>query len=490
MDIKTIKDYARLNRKMLSIDCSNEEAARIDELIKCIGQVEDKNTLLKAFNLKMQKEGKDLLRYQNMSLLYWGLICAVLLIPLYIELLRTGEYMVNEKWGVLAYCIFPAAMLLAHITFSHVFSGFSGSFQLGLLIVCAVLSAVLQINLLGSNLNWFLVFIIVGTVVTIIGRIVEYHKRIKKNMKWYSDNITLEDEASALMDKVVAMYSGLGSGYDGKLKANYSGARIPSREPWFVKLFELRKPKQKNEYLHVGVSNTAFCRLNDKSVYETNRPDYHAVTYEEVTNQTLGYESITAAQAKELISGNKFYPLFGMGIPEFSEELEYSQFRHHFDMKRDVYSVTRYVDTYSEANLDRLSLQVELDSLEERYLGTFAWNKQAHTNSAAEYYALEEYQRKKDALLGSIPKQRTSAKERYEHNESHENMLCDEIACVKITTPDGELVGLYCPDKSGALNFSQGVMKEIPGFETHPGLIPVSPGQRYVLYNSFYSRLF
>jgi hypothetical protein len=135
--------------------------------------------------------------------------------------------------------------------------------------------------------------------------------------------------------------------------------------------------------------------LKEQSVYETGNERYHSVTYEKVSNQQLGYESLTAAEAKKLIAEKKFYPLFGMAIPEFSEELVYEQYRHVFDMSRDTYTVTLITEYYSEDNPDFIRARSEFDSIEERYLGTSAWNAKLHTTSAAANYMLDEYQRKR-----------------------------------------------------------------------------------------------
>ena len=248
MDIKAIKNFAKMNRQMYSIENSGEEKSRLAEFADCIRKTVTVRHGVNEFNNKMEKEGKELLRYESMSLFYWALVCIALILPLYAELLKSGTYVVNEKWGIIAYCIIPAALLLARIIFGVIHGRFVGVAQLVLLIICAVLGAIVQLTIFGSNTNWFLVFIALGTVITVIGRISEYFRRIKGNMKWYRDNVKLEDEANALAEKAGQLYSGLANGCARNMKASFPSAAAPDREPWFINALEMKK-KKRDEYL-------------------------------------------------------------------------------------------------------------------------------------------------------------------------------------------------------------------------------------------------
>jgi hypothetical protein len=375
--------------------------------------------------------------------------------------------------------ILPAIFLTVRLfLFSFVNIG-----HLVLLVLCVVLT-ILKIRIFGSEVNWMWVFIALGTVLTLGGRVWEWVHRMRANSQWYQRNMKTLTDAEQAIPKAAAAYRTMGQKADAQMKQCFPGFKAAVRAPWFE--FS-RKPDRRGNisFPHAPQANTNFSTQKTNRQERISTPTESGTREITVSNQRMGWESISRDTALSYIRSGKMVPFYGMEVPEHLPELRYSIYTHSWSERiseQGKQSHTSYTKRYTGA---RTKAAREYDDLESKHLGTSADVFAAKTQSTAAWAETQSYLAQKNRDLNNMSDYDLD-EHRYTtpfQRESEKQYL--ELGAMTVTTPDGELVGLYCGSTSEAITFAGKIAQSKWHAALSPWATPVGEAQTAVLYQEY-----
>ena len=146
-------------------------------------------------------------------------------------------------------------------------------------------------------------------------------------------------------------------------------------------------------------------------------------------------------------------------------------------------SERQYTEYVAIENTKKTELKSDLESLEDKYLGHSAdWYELTHPNASSKaVYAVEDYRQKKKAMLDEIPDNYYLEENKYDVNSKIYNRSYEFFAYIKVTSPEGELLGIYATENISAIKIALEVLKKETKISPNVLSIPHSPVQRYFM---------
>lgn len=485
MELQNIKEYTRLNLQRSGLKLSDGDRKAEQTLREKLKAIQTADSRMSTFDEQLKKLKEDGgLWFSNMSLTWWAVVCMSLLAFPLSEYIETGEPMViGDGLMCLGYLI-PAGFLVGRL---FLFS-FINIAHLVLLVICAVMT-LLEIRIFGSDLNWMWVFIVVGTVLTLIGRIWEHFTKVGKNVRWYRQSQKEIAEGEKAIEEASRIYSTMGSEAAAALKKKFPGLKAGKRDPWF--LFQRKIYPGKSGKAHLGIPEVPYAptdfRTQKKSCQQTvQKPRFTMTTTVQISSQSLGYEALDKQEAlRYYINNGRVKPYFGMEVPEHIDGLEYRAYVHRWNASVHEVIQNHYTQTTYVKSRAKEQMKNELEDVEWRHLGTSLTNAQLHTDSAGMYYQYQELLDKKKSILDSMPDSDAIQSYNGDREEKTTSDNGNEVAVLEVRTPDGELVGLYSGETHEALCFTEKVAKASWGVELTASAMPSSKAQQAYLYGRF-----
>lgn len=486
MDIQSLKEYTLLNLQRSGLKLTEEDRKKNESLKGHISKIARADHALAPFDFEVRDARIERFCYSNMSLAYWCLVVCMSLLGLFLdEYLKTGAIPVpvDFLWAVY---ILPAVFLVGRL---FVFS-FVNFAHLALLALCVVMT-ILKIRIFGSEMNWMWVFIVVGTILTLLGRLWEGSHRMKENKKWYQDNVqTLKDGEKAI-EEAVPVFNSIGAQAEAELKRNFPGTKREARSPWFAfkRKLEYKKNGRGTDKCEVIVpkipeGKTDFINFKENTYEKKENEAVTVWTETTISGQRMGYEEIDRTDMMELLKSGKVKPFFGMAVPEHCPDLIYRRYYHRWDSHTREITQEHYESVRYEKSKARREAEIDLTFMELDHLGNTAeWTD---PDSMAAYQRKKEYLEKKKEYLDSFADDEihTWHGERTDHDHFVSSY---EIADVEVYTPDRKLVGLYCGETANAIEFACKVARKHWGAEVSAGSAASSEAQKGYLYRNYLS---
>ena len=327
----------------------------------------------------------------------------------------------------------------------------------------------LELEFFGSPINVYYLSLIGGTLITVIARIIEYFAKKRKSLKKTKNGKIYLKAAETELDEAENIYLS-------------SSAKIPEvKDFWFSYSYTLPQNEREKfiasgENIHVGEMQYSY---NSKRVSGNTTTIEHSF----VLNQILEVRPLTASASEQIINKYKLYPLFGLGIKNFSPEYKYECLYHAWKEERRVMSERQYTEYVAIENTKKTELKSDLESLEDKYLGHSAdWYELTHPNASSKaVYAVEDYRQKKKAMLDEIPDNYYLEENKYDVNSKIYNRSYEFFAYIKVTSPEGELLGIYATENISAIKIALEVLKKETKISPNVLSIPHSPVQRYFM---------
>lgn len=481
MNQQQLKEYTRLNLQHNGLKIADADKGTAEQFERSFSSVRtaDRNwAYLPTALYKKRADGG--FYYSNMSLTYWALLVCLPLLAMFLgEHFKEGTTLMIGEWFFCLAYILPAIFLVVRLfLFSFVNIG-----HLILLVLCAVLSAV-KIRIFGSEMNWIWVFVAVGTVLTLAGRIWEYFHKVRGNVQWYQKMVKTIKAGDSAMEQADALYRSIGITAKKELAQKFPGHALSQRLPWFT--FSRKLKDDLPDIPKPTLAGTDFVHQK-KSSDTTEETEARTVrTIITISNQSLGYQTIDkTVAATKFINPGKVQPFFGMAAAELSDDLEYRVYAHRWSQSEEVQIQNHYVQTTHIKNKEKERVRWEMASKEWDYLGTTADNAQIHSGSWGEYALYQDYLNKKQAMLDRIPDTIGIQHLNTDYHQSVRHSEHFEVALLAVTTADGSLVGLYSGQSAQAIAFCAHAAKQHWGIQLSPTACPSSMEQTAYLYQSF-----
>lgn len=486
MNFQSLKEYTRLNLQRSGLKLSEEDRAKAASMKEKIRKISEADHVYAAFDYEVRDMRIERFCYSSMSLSYWALIVCMSMLGLLLdEYLETGVLTITTDF-TWAFYILPAVFLVGRL---FLFS-FVNIAHLVLLVLCALMSF-LKIRIFGTEMNWMWVFIAVGTVITLVGRLWEGSHRMKENRQWYQENVRILKDGEKAIEEAAPVFTSIGAKAESEMRRIFPGVTHTEREPWFVfkrKLSFTQRGKGADLcelILPVLPNSPTDFRTLKESCVQTKQNDRRTVqTRIEISGQRMGYETIDKDQALSVyIQSGKVRPFFGMAVPEHVDGLQYEVYVHHWNAAYSTVTQNHFVDRKYVKSQTKQQSEWDLETAEWHHLGTSAENSMLHADSAAEMYQTQQYLDKKKRFLDSIPDHDVIEKYNDDRSEKSNYASFHEVAALSVTTPDGALVGLYCGESREAISFTQRIAESHWGAKLNPAAAPSSQVQKAYLYH-------
>jgi len=219
--------------------------------------------------------------------------------------------------------------------------------------------------------------------------------------------------------------------------------------------------------------------------YVSDRKSSDTVSIRRVTilDQILEIRPLTASSTEQIINKYHLYPLFGLGVKNFSPEYKYECLYHKW--KEDIFesSERQYTEYVAFENKEKSKLKSDLESLENKYLGHSAdWYEETHPNASSQsVYEVEDYRQKKKAVLDEMPDNYYLEENKYDVKSGSYVHNYEYFVYIKVTSDDGELLGIYAMENRSALKKAVEVLKKKTKLSPNALTVPYSPAQRSYL---------
>ncbi len=484
MDINTIKEYARLNRRrmMPSVsECSDSNLAY--EFKQNLARIRElrKNNI--EFANKLAKDGKEMFHVKDTSVTMFLISCLPLLLclPAISSRIFGDEEFLGRIVGyaLTAVILFVRPYLQAFITHLEV-DDVAHYMRLGLLAICFVMSDIFDIAILGTRYAWVLVFVLGGVGITCIFRAMD-KKRFTENNEYFDNGTKEVEELNTLCAQTEKIYAKLFEKEEAELQAfiKENGLRVAPipRKAWFNTPIN-RSGKAYSEASMLWV-DTDFKHEFENVVDDYDKDEHHHITYsQEVNSQTFGWKDSNSSEVEGLIKSGKIYPYFGLGLPELSTELNYKLFRHQWDV-----SVNIRDEVFYEAHIERNDIDLKAfndkvkEVQDEVFGGVFGKALYELGWMGSEGKELSDYFDEKVEEVGSKIPEFVEVPAYHNVFNYTKHKVGDEIGTVLAYTPDGELVGVYSGNSTEAIRFTQSNLKDHPELKFTPYSQPVGEAQ-------------
>lgn len=468
-------EYCRLNLQRCALKPNSEDKANINLLkdhFQTMKSADAAVVEMKEFS------GSRFFHFSNMGLLYWAVVCVSLLaLPL-------SDYLESGAVYVAPGLFWPAYILPAILLGIRLFFGMStvNIAHIALAAVCAVLTF-LKIRIFGSEYNWAWVFIVVGTVITIIGRVWEYKTELEPNLDKHNQLRTRIMNGEKSVNEASSVFASIGASAEQQLRGQFPGANLPAKDPWFA--FDRTSTGNTPKTYKISEVNTDF--ETKKHNYHKIIPDTQSTTYRfaVVTDQKLDFEMIDRETAKRYISEKKVVPFFGLTERTGDEDLHYLIYVHRWsesqhDLVHVNYDKTDYTYTGEKSKAAR-----DMSDNEWSALGMDAESFMLRTDSAAAREYAREYISRRDSKLNSMSDYRSRTRHVEYTSEYDRDVTYEHIATLSVLTSDGEPVALYCADNRQAIAFAEKMAKDYWNAGITPGCAAQSPAQAAYLYQRY-----
>lgn len=484
MDHQTLKEYARLNLQRSGLTLSEQDAARAADHADAMQKVITANLSYDAFHYEVKENRFERFWFGSMSLTCWALVClATLLFPLIVYFQNgTPTIVFTHSWGLY---ILPALVLVVRFFLNSFINIAHGV----LLLACAALT-ILKIRIFGSEINWMWVFLVVGTLLTLGGRLWEATHSMKGNKQWYRERSAVLTDANAAMPEALSAYAAVGAGAEAELRRLAPHAKRPERTPWFLppkgrrgKDKQLQLPEAQN-----ALSDFYTLKKDRVEPFSTHKYFLHGEVEKSgdrhirVYDQELGTCTVPPDDAAKYIQEKGLLPFYGMAVPELAEGLTCTVLRHRWSEHIHEVGVAIYKTHIEVTTNARSKKRSEIESEEIRVLGKLAG---AYTpTTTADTMRYYDYMDKKEKILNSLSD--TELETTVEHSsidEEYEKHY-EEIGALYVTTPDGQVVGLYCTDTDQSIACARSFAAQFWNAGLSAWVVPGSEAQRGFLYRA------
>lgn len=483
MDDQVLKEFTRLNLQYTGLRLAEEDSAEAKKHVGIIQKVINANINYDAFHYEVKENRFERFWFSSMSLTCWAVACfALLLFPL-ISYYRNGTITTVHEYAWLFY-ILPAIVLAIRFfvgSFINIAHGI-------LLLICAGLTA-FNIRIFGNEINWIWIFIFVGTLLTIGGRLWEASHDIKKNKQWYREQAKVLSDANTAMPKAISSYTFIGSRAKAEMSRLAPNADIIIRTPWFMppvgkrgkeKQLQLLAPQnaQSDFVIPKQDRNEPFYEYD--TVYEHRKEGTHTIT---VYDQELGNCVIPSERAITYIQEGTLIPFFGMGVPEHTKDLIYTLWHHRWSEHIHTEGIETTVTKIKEWTGAKKKAENQFDDYERKVYGTSAWAATMVTTAGE--VRRQEYLDKKKKVLDSLSDEQVTERiiETFQIDKVSE-MHYEELGALTVSTPDGTVVGLYCTSTDQSISCARNLAFQYWGAELSAWVIPNGEAQRSYLYRN------
>ena len=336
-------------------------------------------------------------------------------------------------------------------------------------VICLFSYFVLELEFFGSPVNVYYLSLIGGTVITVLARIIEYFAKKRKSLKRAKSGKVYLPKLEKELDEAENIY----------LSAADKAPEIT--DFWYSHSYTLPE-KEREKFIasgeNINVGETQY-NYNDKRASDDTVKTYQSLVFDQI----LEVRPLTANATEQIIDKYKLYPLFGLGIKDFSPEYKYECLYHTW--KEEVYerSERQYTEYIAIENKEKTELKSDLESLENKYLGHSAdWYELTHPNASSKaVYAVDDYREKKKAMLDEIPDNFYLEENKYDVNSKSHRHYYEFFVYIKVTSPEGELLGIYVTENLNAVKIALKILNKETNLSPNALSIPYSPVQRYYM---------
>lgn len=476
MNAQKAMEYCRLNLQRCALKLEGEDKKKLTELEQKLRAIRNADDAFSGFHSEMNSK---LFHFESMGLLYWAVVCvSAMMLPLN-EYLETGITVVSPGLFWPAYII-PVVLLVIRFFFGLSVLNIA---HIVLAAICALLTF-LKITIFGSEMNWVWVFILVGTLITLVGRILESNLHVKPNMKWYTEQKQTILAGEKAIKEASGLFASIGASAAGQIRSQFPGANLSARNPWFD--FSRTKTRGTPKEDKIPEVETDF--ETHKRNYHKNIPDTQSTTYRVavIMEQKLDFELIDRDTAMQYIREKKVVPFFGLTEQPGNDDLRYLIYVHHWvENRHDVIHVDYEKTTYTYTG-EKTKAKQEMDDNEWSVLGIDAESFMLRTDSAAAREYAREYISRKESKLNSMSDYRSKTRHVEYEAERDDLVTFHEIATLSVTTADGEPVALYCANNRQAIDFADKMAKDYWNAGITPACAPQNPVQAAYLYQRYF----
>ena len=492
MDINTLKEYVRLNKKRLSPDAEDcSDPALYKSFADTAHEMRTLNHKVKQFYYETIKNGEGEFRFGDITIVSFLFMS----IPLLLAAPGIGESIFGNQAGA-AIGYFLTFAIMAVRIFLQAFApqfrvATAGNFlRITLLVICGYLQIFKQQTFFGTVGIWVFVYIIFGALITLFLRSFDI-KRVKEHKAQYNEYSETIEKLDALSAKCEPMYNKLADKADAVMdnfiKTNKLNITPTKRWVWFkfrretdnhlsgnTATVDFKKPfDEKRDFRESEFDNSdefyykdsADAFYKDKNGQRSLKKGgviaEHRMVWENtyINSQQFGWTDLTGQEAKTLFDKGKIYPYYGMEIPEFLPELKYSFFRHYYDLTIETtehLTQTVSVECHSKAQDEFLAKASSIESENHYYEAT-------RSNDPHIIQAAAEYEAKKQEIYDSLHGYEEKTID-YPPKTTTKSKKAEEIGGLLIFTPDGELVGAYAADTEQSLELVRNEIKKYTDF--------------------------
>lgn len=471
MSIQSAKEDFNKNLKENRLIITKEDESKSNLLKE---KIKDIKKNLKDLSLHNSYMGSQAFfedrHYTQLNLFVWAIIVIASLYTFHLFCL-TDEGKPLEVIKVLTEPNYPQMLapfvVQGVLLFLSTFLGLFPVAQFIFTVICLFAYFVFELELFGSPINVYYLSLIGGTLITVLARIIEYFAKKRKSLKRSKEGKKYLYQAEKGLDEAEKIY----------LSASAKAPEVT--DFWYSYSYTLPE-KERDKFIAAGKSISVGKWQED---YESIRTSEDTVKTQRrlVFKQILEVRPLTAADSEQIINKYNLYPLFGLGIKNFSPEYKYECLYHTW--KEDYYegSERQYTEYVAIENKRKTELKSDLESLEDKFLGHSAdWYEETHPNASSKaVYAVEDYRQRKKAMLDEIPDNYYLEENKYDVNNKSRSHNYEFFAYIKVTSPDGELLGIYVMENVNAIKIALEVLKKETKISPNALSVPHSPVQRY-----------
>lgn len=492
MHIDDLKQYLRINRKRLGPqpeDCSAPEP--MEKLEADLNLIRENDKRVPEL-IKRIKDDRP--RHFEHPIWFMLLTCLPSLIYLGkialehgwqpMDSLRMPDIQIAWDLGAVFVLQFCVTLFLLWTQWNFI----STIIRLLIVIACGLLGPVFGVTLFGSETTWVAVMILLFFLETLLFRL-KSGAEVKSSKKNCRKLMREMDEADQAMEDAVQRFVRLGDLREAEQSAKFPNYPLPARSSWFD-FYRTYDEKHGGVVIEPQIRNvkTDFGQpFNEETRFKKWGPEggggYDTSKYT-IIEQEFGYSDVSSQMVRELINSQEIVPFFNWGMPFIVDGLQYSIFRHKWDMFEEM----EHVYFYKEKETVASEAQREFDArcmMEE--LGEFGntideytwWNGSSELQEARDKYLKRRNECRES--LGSIE----VTHDRVSHSKEQKRHRGDEIGILTVRAPDGELLGVYCGDSLQSILFTYRTIRKETGFEFSPMLHANGAAQRAFLFQRY-----
>lgn len=346
-------------------------------------------------------------------------------------------------------------------------------------VVCTYMMVFRRTILWGSHENWLWIFAIVGVVAFGYARICHYKEEVLPNLNDRNKIVKQLVKFDNMIQSMEESFLSLGDVAAVKQKKFLEqhpelSWKIQPRTPWFTFKRALSEGESGLQDLPFGeFCSTNFCHFDVES--KRTKHNHYTVHYDE-----CGYETVSVEEARRLIAIDKVRPLYELGFPEITDDMEFRIFRHRWWIENFGY-VMKSMDGPNEHLVERFDRRMDIEEMWELGLG----GADGYIpENGAQQIALDRYKKEKEKARERLHEYAINNPTTSTYRDYYERDLSgDEIAFLEVSLPEHGLYGYYAGNSIPAVKFTLSHVHG--GYELSPLTTPNSDAQAWLLYHSF-----